>query len=130
MIEKILSELGKLKVYKEIVTSDKHPFCASEIELLSRKKVLEIVQEVAKEYDWIPVEVAMPTEEGWYRVTCDNKKYWKTPMVRDLYYYPWIKCFVDNIRRSEHPYKDIKTFDWTEDVTAWKPVEAPYQKGE
>ena len=94
------------------------------------EKLIEIVQEVAKEYDWIPVEVAMPTEEGWYRVTCDNKKYWKTPMVRDLYYYPWIKCFVDNIRRSEHPYKDIKTFDWTEDVTAWKPVEAPYQKGE
>lgn len=87
-------------------------------------------QEVAKEYDWIPVEVAMPTEEGWYRVTCDNKTYWKTPMVRDLYYYPRIKCFVDNIRRSEHPYEDIKKFDWTEDVTAWKPVEEPYKKGE
>lgn len=106
MIEKILSELGKLKVYKEIVTSDKHPFCASEIELLSRKKVLEIVQEVAKDSGWIPCSERLPDEHKKYLVTCEGI---------DI---PQIRLFEGTWDSYAHK------------VTAWQPLPAPYQKGE
>ena len=96
------------------------------------REAIEIVQEVAKKYGngWIPVEVAMPTEEGWYIVTCEDKEIWKEPMVRELFYYPKLNRFIDNIRYSEHGCNDIMKYDWTKHVTAWKHEDAPYQKGE
>lgn len=120
MIEKICARLEALTHDNPMVTNN----------YILRKDAMKIVQEVSKEYGngWIPVEVAMPTEEGWYRVTCEDKNIFKKPMLRDLYYYPTLESFIDNIRYAEHGCKDIKSYDWTMYVTAWKPLEEPYRK--
>ena len=47
-------------------------------------------------------------EKGWYQCTCADEELWGKPMVSDLFYYPTIKLFVDNIRYSEHGCNNIK----------------------
>jgi len=43
-VSKVVVELKKLDTCKEVITSGKHPFTASEVELVSKKKVIEIVR--------------------------------------------------------------------------------------
>lgn len=59
---------------------------------------------------WIPVEERLPEEKGWYQCTCSDKEIWNDDIVRDLYYYPGIKEFVDNIRYETNGLKNIEKF--------------------
>lgn len=43
-IDKVVERLEELETYKQTVTMEKHPFCASEIETVSKKKAVEIVK--------------------------------------------------------------------------------------
>ena len=42
--DKVVKRLEGLETYKQTVTMEKHPFCASEIETVSKKKAIEIVK--------------------------------------------------------------------------------------
>lgn len=77
---------------------------------------------------WIPVEEKLPEGKGWYQCTCSNKEIWNDDIVRDLYYYPEIKEFVDNIRYEANGLKDIEKYYWTKYVTAWQPFPEPYKE--
>lgn len=81
-----------------------------------------------KDNDWIPVEEKLPEEKGWYQCTCSDKEIWNDDIVRDLYYYPEIKEFVDNIRYEANGLKDIEKYYWIKYVTAWQPRPKPYKK--
>ena len=59
---------------------------------------------------WIPVEERLPEEKGWYQCTCSDTEIWNDDIVRDLYYYPGIKEFVDNIRYETNGLKNIEKF--------------------
>lgn len=84
---------------------------------------------VASDNDgWIPVEDKLPEEKGWYQCTCSDKEIWNDDIVRNLYYYPEIKEFVDNIRYEANGLKDIEKYYWTKYVTAWQPFPEPYKK--
>lgn len=75
---------------------------------------------------WTPVS-ELPKEKGWYLCTCSNKDIWGEDIVRDLYYYPALKQFVDNIRYEASGLKDVEKFYWTRYVTAWQPLPEPYK---
>ena len=79
---------------------------------------------------WIPVEERLPEEKGWYQCTCSDKEIWNDDIVRDLYYYPGIKEFVDNIRYETNGLKNIEKFFWTKYVTAWQQQSKPYKAKE
>lgn len=79
---------------------------------------------------WIPVEERLPEEKGWYQCTCSDKEIWNDDIVRDLYYYPGIKEFVDNIRYETNGLKNIENFFWTKYVTAWQQQPKPYKAKE
>ena len=51
LFEKLAAEINQLESWKEITTSDKHPFCAGETETVSRSKVLRILRNGLKEYE-------------------------------------------------------------------------------
>lgn len=96
----------------------------------SRRKWYQIGYEDGKKNDgWIPVEDKLPEEKGWYQCTCSDKEIWNDDIVRDLYYYPEIKEFVDNIRYEANGLKDIEKYYWTKYVTAWQPLPEPYKEG-
>lgn len=79
---------------------------------------------------WIPVSEKLPEEKGWYQCTCSAKEIWNDDIVIDLYYYPEIKEFVDNIRYETNGLKNIKKFFWTKYVTAWRQLPKPYKAKE
>ena len=113
---------------KEIIRShmDDVPKCGE----CSRRKWYQIGYEDGKKNDgWIPVEDKLPEEKGWYQCTCSDKEIWNDDIVRDLYYYPEIKEFVDNIRYEANGLKDIEKYYWTKYVTAWQPLPGPYKEG-
>lgn len=83
---------------------------------------------------WIPFfmnrEDSMPKEKGWYLVTVvTGVPATSKPRVMELYWYPGIKQWVDNIRYSENGLKEIEKFCWTDNVTAWMPRPEPYTEG-
>lgn len=82
----------------------------------------------SKRCGWIPVEERLPEEKGWYQCTCSDKEIWNDDIVRDLYYYPEIKEFVDNIRYEANGLKDIEKYYWTKYVAAWQFQPKPYKK--
>ncbi len=97
----------------------------------SRRKWYQIGYEDGKKNDgWIPVKEKLPEEKGWYQCTCSNKEIWNNDIVRDLYYYPEIKEFVDNIRYETNGLKNIEKFFWTKYVTAWQQLPKPYKAKE
>ena len=113
---------------KEIIRShmDDVPKCGE----CSRRKWYQIGYEDGKKNDgWIPVEDKLPEEKGWYQCTCSDKEIWNDDIVRDLYYYPEIKEFVDNIRYEANGLKDIEKYYCTKYVTAWQPLPEPYKEG-
>ena len=113
---------------KEIIRShmDDVPKCGE----CSRRKWYQIGYEDGKKNNgWIPVEDKLPEEKGWYQCTCSDKEIWNDDIVRDLYYYPEIKEFVDNIRYEANGLKDIEKYYWTKYVTAWQPLPEPYKEG-
>ena len=113
---------------KEIIRShmDDVPKCGE----CSRRKWYQIGYEDGKKNNgWIPVEDKLPEEKGWYQCTCSDKEIWNDDIVRDLYYYPEIKEFVDNIRYEANGLKDIEKYNWTKYVTAWQPLPEPYKEG-
>ena len=108
MIEKILERLEALTHDNPMVT-DRY---------ILRKDAIQIVQEVAKEYDWIPVSERLPKWEI-------EEKY--TEDVHTV-----LQWYDGDITYGVGWYN--KDFGWNEDcanckVIAWKPI-APYQKGE
>lgn len=76
------------------------------------------------------MEERLPEEEGWYQCTCSDKEIWNDDIVRDLYYCPGIKEFVDNIRYENNGLKNIEKFFWTKYVTAWQQQPKPYKAKE
>lgn len=50
-MSEMLKKLENLDVHSCVVTSDKHPFCASEIDVLSKKKVMAIVRDGIAAYE-------------------------------------------------------------------------------
>lgn len=111
----------------EIIRShmDEVPNCGK----CSRRKWYQKgIEDGKKDNDWIPVEEKLPEGKGWYQCTCSNKEIWNDDIVRDLYYYPEIKEFVDNIRYEANGLKDIEKYYWTKYVTAWQPRPKSYKK--
>lgn len=84
-------------------------------------------EEAKRESRWIPVTDHLPQEEGWYQCSCYDPKAFSDGLVRDLYFYPGIKEFVDNIRYFCNGLKDIEKYYWTKYVVAWKPLPEPYK---
>ena len=95
-----------------------------------RKFYMQGYEDGKKNDGWIPVEERLPEEEGWYQCTCSDKEIWNDDIVRDLYYYPGIKEFVDNIRYETNGLKNIEKFFWTKYVTAWQQQPKPYKAKE
>lgn len=94
----------------------------------SFRRIIDEQPTVYEANDWIPVEEKLPEEKGWYQCTCSDKEIWNDDIVRDLYYYPEIKEFVDNIRYEANGLKDIEKYYWTKYVTAWQFQPKPYKK--
>lgn len=91
---------------------------------------LKYCLEVPAEPQWIPCSERLPKEKGWYQCTCRDNEIWNTDgIVRDLYWYPSLEEFVDNIRYERNDLKEIEKFFWTKYVVAWMPLPEPY-KGE
>ena len=42
--ERVIEQLNDLPTHKEVATSEKHPFCAYETEMISKHKVMRIVK--------------------------------------------------------------------------------------
>lgn len=100
MTEKILERLKALTHDNPMVTDN----------YILRKDAIEIVQEVAREYDWIPTEKAFPTENE--RVLClTNRGRMETAIYRQG---GFLACGST----------------WLKKVIAWQPLPAPYRKGE
>lgn len=82
---------------------------------------IEIVQEVAKEYGWVSVQDRLPSKEeyqkcnGQFIVSDGNRTY---ATYFDIY---------DTLRFGE---PTMEKFRIDKCVIAWKPLPAPYQKGE
>ena len=95
-----------------------------------RKFYMQGYEDGKKNDGWIPVEERLPEEKGWYQCTCFDKEIWNDDIVRDLYYYPGIKEFVDNIRYETNGLKNIEKFFWTKYVTAWQQQPKPYKAKE
>lgn len=96
-------------------------------------EIVNLIKQMPTIGEWIPVtENAYPKEKGWYQCTCDDRKdggqIWPNhTIVRDLFWNPSRKEFVDNVRYSENGHKDIEKYFWTKYVTAWQPLPEPYQ---
>lgn len=93
-------------------------------------KAMDIIRSHMDEVEnngWIPVEERLPKGKGWYQCTCSDNDIWNKDIVRDLYYYPEIKEFVDNIRYENNGLKNIKKYYWTKYVTAWQPFPESYK---
>ena len=83
-------------------------------------KAKDIVQEVAKEYDWIPVGQRLPEE-----ITKDCLVTLENGAVFQAQYAKYHKEF-----RMVVPYHGIIRFHEDNPVIAWCELPAPYQKGE
>ena len=136
VLEKILEEIKQPTNYT--IMCGKHFTTVDRVEDIIRSHMDELpngIKEVSKEQlnqipvainKWTPVS-ELPTEKGWYLCTCSNKDIWGEDIVRDLYYYPALKQFVDNIRYEASGLKDVEKFYWTRYVTAWQPLPEPYK---
>ena len=84
------------------------------------REAIDIVQEVAKEYDWIPVETELPKISNSYLVTkmCENDG---NPIYETAHEIFWTSDRKWDCERDEY-------CDWK--VIAWQNKIAPYQKGE
>ena len=133
VLEKILGEIEELKRNQDSKNQD---FVTGYISALSTVEGVIAGLDEAKDINvpsndgWIPVEKKLPEEKGWYQCTCSDKDIWNEGIVRDLYYYPEIKKFVDNIRYENNGLKNIEKYYWTKYVTAWQPLPEPYRQKE
>lgn len=104
MIEKMLCMLEKAKKNYRAYRDGKLTYeIVPAIKAIDQCK--EIVQEVAKEYDWVPVSERLPE-----------------PFQRVLVYDAW-----DDSMTIEYLQEDDS---FIPTVVAWMPLPAPYQKGE
>jgi len=92
--------------------------------------LIHIINQQPTTDGWIPVSERLPKEKGWYQCSCYGPERWSKGLVRDLYWYPSLQQFVDNIRYSENGFDDIKRWYWTEWVKAWQPLPQPYKESE
>lgn len=135
MIEKILSELQVLK--EDAV--DKWDGGASH---RAYTKAIQIVQEVAREYGngWIPCSERLPDTNDAVNITWVNRK--PMPYYRDIKDKPftatghyhngkwyWYSCVCKDYL-DEYGKSDMDAIDKDIEITAWKPLDAPYRKGE
>lgn len=133
VLEKILGEIEELKRNQDSKNQD---FVTGYISALSTVEGVIAGLDETKDINvpsndgWIPVEKKLPEEKGWYQCTCSDKDIWNEGIVRDLYYYPEIKKFVDNIRYENNGLKNIEKYYWTKYVTAWQPLPEPYRQKE
>ena len=118
-------------VYEQIVWE--RDIAISQLEELGLslgEKVDHVKELIDTEPQWISCSERLPKEKGWYQCTCRDNEIWNTDgIVRDLYWYPSLEEFVDNIRYERNNLKEIEKFFWTKYVVAWMPLPEPY-KGE
>ena len=136
VFEKIITAFEEKIEYDNFDYFEEEPFIKMPFEEVEQT-IIKVAEEYGKDTNvpsndsWIPTSEGLPKDRGWYQCTCGDEELWSKPIVRDLFYYPSIKLFVDNIRYSEHGCEDIKKYDWTKYVTAWQPLPEPYKpKGE
>ena len=130
VLEKILGEISIIKTRYE---SGNHDFIFKKSALCTIVEVESIIRshmDEVKNDGWIPVEERLPNEKGWYQCTCSDNDIWNKDIVRDLYYYPETKEFVDNIRYENNGLKNIEKYYWTKYVTAWQSLPKPYKPDE
>jgi hypothetical protein len=131
MIEKILEKLRRLYDFADYYEDDYHVGKYS-----AYKDAIQIVQEVAKEYgnEWIPFTQRKITEEEKaefiyeteYLLTCklpdDNTEiivcYKNGDVGIDTFFNDCGECYLDSGN------------ELVDEVIAWQPLPAPYQKGE
>jgi hypothetical protein len=131
MINRILERLGRLYDFADWYEDDYHVGKYS-----AYKDAIEIVQEVAKEYGngWIPFTQRKITEEEKaefiyeteYLLTCklpdDNTEiivcYKNGDVGIDTFFNDCGECYLDSGN------------ELVDEVIAWQPLPAPYQKGE
>ena len=125
VLEKILEEIED-----HAIEFESFGMCDDYVSVGWAKEIIRShMDDVADNNDgWIPVSEKLPEEKGWYQCTCSNKEIWNDDIVRDLYYYPEIKEFVDNIRYETNGLKNVENFFWTEYVTAWQQLPKPYKE--
>lgn len=125
VLEKILEEIED-----HAIEFESFGMCDDYVSVGWAKEIIRShMDDVADNNDgWIPVSEKLPEEKGWYQCTCSDKEIWNDDIVRDLYYYPEIKEFVDNIRYKANGLKDIEKYYWTKYVTAWQPLPEPMRK--
>lgn len=153
VLEKILEEIIEQLKAEGCITDDaagnmaeeivlKHMYGSKDINIPSNDEIEPVSKEflkdckgTAKKYkrennSWIPMKNGLPKEKGWYCCTCSDKEIWGKDIVRQLYYYPERKQFVDNIKYESNGLKEIEKFFWTKYVTAWQPLPEPYKTGQ
>ena len=126
MIEKILERLEKRR--NDVVCIDDDDYFLGKSNAF--EEAIEIVQEVAKEYDngWIPCSERLPSKEecgnfarAWFQVTIPQHNCNETTVMQ--YEYTTIRG------------KETARWLWygriaSVEPIAWKFLDAPYQKGE
>lgn len=132
MIEKILERLeAEIEAYSDTTYY-----------VYGLEAAKKIVQEVAKEYGngWIPCSERLPDTNDAVNITWVNRK--PMPYYRDIKDKPfaatghyhngkwyWYSCVCKDYL-DEYGNSDMDEMDKDIEVTAWKPLDAPYQKGE
>ena len=128
IIDKLILESSSCKVYKLI-----KPNIEDVAEFNTYKKCIEIVQEVAEEYNggWIPCSERLPEESGYYLVTYHD---WSDgnflPKYDDTYvrrlHYQINEHFVGwNYPKNVD---DRAENDCHKEVIAWQPLPEPYKE--
>ena len=128
ILERLILESSSCKVYKLI-----KPNIEDVAEFNAYKKCIEIVQEVAEEYNggWIPCSERLPEESGYYLVTYHDwsdgnflPKYDDT-YVRRLHYQ-----ISDHFVGWNYPKNvdDRAENDCHKEVIAWQPLPEPFKE--
>lgn len=115
ILERLILESSSCKVYKLI-----KPNIEDVAEFNAYKKCIEIVQEVAEEYNngWIPCSERLPEESGEYLVT--SKIYFVPDHVDEIDNYVGVKISHYSTRCG-----------WLDDeVMAWQPLPELYKVGD
>lgn len=113
ILERLILESSSCKVYK-LINPNKEDIA----EFNAYKKCIEIVKEVAEEYNggWIPCSERLPEEYGEYLV-------WWTDITRGQYY-EIVEYESDNGWIGEIP----QAFEGKYSVIAWQPLPEPFKE--
>lgn len=135
MIEKIIKGIESLKSGKGFGGTLATMYADGMLD-----KAIQIVQEVARDGGWIPCSERLPDTNDAVNITWVNRK--PMPYYRDIKDKPftatghyhngkwyWYSCVCKDYL-DEYGNSDMDEIDKDIEITAWKPLDAPYRKGE